>query len=323
MRYKIIAGSLFATLFGGLISCGQDGGSDETGQTLTSTGTGEEELTFIPDPGIRMDYATNASPAIAADGTFWLYYTTWTGANPSPHRATSADGITFSGEEVYFDRENDPRRALLPDGTYRFLHYDANVDGLGSTSSSDGLYFSPDQGIRYFLEPEDNGTFGVFDCYTNSNGEVVLLYIGAMGALNNVRRAVSTDGGWNFTFDGGNVCGDDEDGGLGFSHVDPRTIELPDGSRRLFTMKQGPEPPHPGVRKVSEIYSFYSADGKNFTQEEGLRLIPEDFTEFDVWSLHDPWVVRLSDGRYRMYITAILTGTDGITRDAIVSATTP
>lgn len=314
MNMKLMAAGMMLLVSG----CGEEGGGGPTSATA-----GSDELVFIPDPGIRVDYASNASPAIAEDGTFWIYYTTWVGAQPSPKRATSGDGISFGDGESYFDRENDPRRTRLPDETYRFFQYDSAEDGLRSTTSQDGLQFFPDNGIRYTLQPEDNASFGVFDCYTNADGEVVLLYVGAMGALNNVRMAVSTDGGWNFDFDGGNVCGDDDDGGLGYSHVDPRTIELPDGSRRLFTMKQGPLAPHPGERKVTEIYSFHAPDGKNFTQEEGVRLEPEDFTEFEVWSLHDPWVVRLADGRYRMYITAKMTGTDGIYREAIVSATTP
>jgi len=58
-----------------------------------------------------------------------------------------------------------------------------------------------------------------------------------------------------------------------------------------------------------------------------VSLTPEDFLPFGlyVWSLNDPWVVELPDGRYRMYVAAVLSddaeGTNQ--RVGILSATTP
>ena len=36
----------------------------------------------------------------------------------------------------------------------------------------------------------------------------------------------------------------------------------------------------------------------------GIRLEPTDFGDLFLWSLHDPWVIQLPDGRYRMYVAA-------------------
>jgi len=193
---------------------------------------------------------------------------------------------------------------------------------MTSLSSRDGIHFISDQGHRYTAPAEDYGAIGVFDCLRDRSGGVVMLYIGDMhGAGAGVRRAYSADGGWTFTFDRTNVLGD-----LGLPHgerfVDQKSIRLPDGRIRLFTMRQGVEPPLPGQRKVGEIFSFISEDdGVTFSLEPGPCLTPGDFP-FDVWSLNDPWVVCLPDGRHRMYVTALVGDPAQGTKPVIASAST-
>ena len=82
------------------------------------------------------------------------------------------------------------------------------------------------------------------------------------------------------------------------------------------------------TRAVGEIYSFLSTDnGDTFALEQGVRLTTSDFASvgIEVWSLNDPWVVRLPDGRYRMYVAALITDATGLNggKSAIISATTP
>jgi hypothetical protein len=76
---------------------------------------------------------------------------------------------------------------------------------------------------------------------------------------------------------------------------------------------------------VGEVVTFISRNGTNFFREPGVRLKSADVTEFPVWSLNDPVMVRLPDGRYRIYMAALVddTGADGPrpTKWAIVSAT--
>ncbi|MGH3054188.1 MAG: hypothetical protein ACRDL7_04325, partial [Gaiellaceae bacterium] len=118
--------------------------------------------------------------------------------------------------------------------------------------------------------------------------------------------------GLTFMFDRADVLGDAAAGGGPNSYVDPKTVLLSDGRRRLFTMKQG------------TIYSFIgAADLTTVTPEPGVRIRPTDFTELTVGAFYDPVVLRLPDGRYRMYVTAGLVAANGSTdHQALVSAST-
>ncbi len=80
--------------------------------------------------------------------------------------------------------------------------------------------------------------------------------------------------------------------------VDPDVVELDDGRFRMYfydiTIQQGDHP----------IHSAVSSDGINFTVEEGTR--------FKAQNIFDPDVVRLKDGRWRMFLN---------NADKIISAT--
>ncbi|MFQ5343338.1 MAG: sialidase family protein, partial [Anaerolineae bacterium] len=284
------------------------------------------ELNFVPDPGFRIEDASNPAASVDPEtGTVYLFYEDRSTMPGRRMVATSSDGLSFSAGRppTEVDNPHHPFHVRLPDGAWRKYLFD-QVEGLKSESSPDGIHYTPDPGVRYTLQPGDNGTAGVHDQYVDPAGGVVLLYIGDMGGVNNVRRAYSPpgDNGWTFAFEDDNVLGDVDAGGGGNSYVDPKSILLPDGRRRLFTMRGGPAPPQPGVRAAGAIYSFISDDGKTYALEPGVRLTPDAFTEFDVWSLNDPVVVRLPDGRYRMYVAALVTDGPGDNQWVIVSATT-
>ncbi|MCX7750946.1 MAG: hypothetical protein N2320_05360 [Candidatus Bipolaricaulota bacterium] len=73
-----------------------------------------------------------------------------------------------------------------------------------------------------------------------------------------------------------------------FVPVDPDVVELPDGRIRMYFLGS-PVPPGGNT-----VYSAISTDGLHFVLEPGPRFrAPEIF---------DPSVVRLPDGRYRMYL---------------------
>ncbi len=255
------------------------------------------DLVFVADPGIRV--AGGVPTAVLDGGTTYLYF------NGNARLATSADGLAF-GEPRQLDRFRERRLALrLADGTYRlYVPAGLNCCGLKSFSSTDGVTFREDPGLRYSLDPSDNGTFGFQDVWVDASGGVVLLYVGDMRGANNVRRAYAKDG-MTFVFEDGNVLGDAQAGGGDRTFVDQRSIPLPDGRRRLLVMQ------------AFTIYSFITSDGRTFVREPGERLRPNEFKDVPVRSLHDPTVVRLPDGRYRMYVGAF----DTSGREMILSAT--
>ena len=274
----------------------------------------ENTLIFRPDHGIRADYAGLASPSYDEEtGLFYLYY-----EDNRSHRqlvATSIDGLNFSIGTTPTEWLHDPRILILPEpeaeGNPIHRRYLRQPDSsFVSESSSDGIRFSRDPGIRFTPQPEDRGRIGVYDHFVDSAGGVVLLYIGDMFGVNNVRRAYSSpgDNGWTFVFQDANPLGDAHLGGGPNSYVDQKSILLPDGRRRLFAMKQG------------SIYSFTSLDdGETFQLDPGVRLAPQGFAGLQFRTLHDPWPVLLPDGRVRLYLHGFIEGANP--RNAIVSAT--
>lgn len=270
------------------------------------------DLNFIPDPGVRMQNASNPGIFQDQNGLFYLYYQDMV--------VTSSNGLKFSNG-VPVNDTNDFRALKLPDGTYRRYFWDergrtpSNVYGLKSKSSKDGIHFTQDPGYRYLLDESDHGKAGIHAFFVDNSGGVVLLYIGDLLGENNIRRAYSKDNGWTFNFEKGNILGDANDGKPG-SFIDHKVISQDDGRKRLFTVRQG------------NIYSFISDDdGKNFVQEPGLRLTPSDFKEFDIMGFGDPVFIKLPDGRWRLYTTAFLKGykpeLGGSEKEIIVSATSP
>jgi hypothetical protein len=276
--------------------------------------TTDAELTFVPDPGVRVDRAGLASPSYDEDtGFFYLYYD-----DEESHRqlvTTSQDGLIFGPGAAPTEWLHDPRILLMPqpDAEERAIYrrYIRQPDSTFiSESSPDGRHFTRDEGIRYTPRPQDLPV-GVYDHFADSQGGIVLLYIGDMYGVNNIRRAYSApgDNGWIFRFENGNPLNDADLGGGSNSYVDQKSILLPDGRRRLFVMKQG------------SIYSFISRNGgATFTLEPGVRLTPASFGDLKIRSLHDPWPVLLPDGRIRLYLHGFID--DGSSpRNDILSAT--
>ncbi|HLD22170.1 MAG TPA: hypothetical protein VJB65_04690 [Patescibacteria group bacterium] len=274
----------------------------------------DADLQFIPDSGVRIEDASNPGVHLNADGSIALLFEDRSGQSHDQRIATSEDGLIFLREQSIRD-DGTFRAHKLPDGTYRVYTWDEQQESLMSMSSTNGVDFTSDAGARYTLQSFDNHRMGIYDIYNDANGNVVLLYIGDMMGLNSVRRAFSTDNGMTFQFDRGNIFGDETFGGGGQSYVDQKSIVLPDGRVRALVMRQG------------VIYSFMSDKDQQFIQEPGVRLQAEDFTDISAISLHDPQPIRLLDGRYRIYVTAIIgEGEIGAPhpndRQVIVSATT-
>lgn len=283
-----------------------------------------EELNFIPDEGIRMMYASNAGAKLDKDGNMLLLYEANGSELHGQYVAVSEDGLTFEdeGEQVTYEEAGAFRSKQLPDGTWISYGFNTTkgLDGtcLTSQSSEDGKEFTADKGCRYELQEDDKGRMGVYEFFNDSKGNVVLLYLGDLMGMNNVRRAYSTDGGQSFEFTNDNVLGDEDDGGGARSFVDQKVVVMENGDVFLVAMKEG------------SIFGFISTDDGETFQPYGdeALLVPDDFNDEQlgtVRSLHDPQIVMLEDGRYRIYMTAIFgEGTPGVTEgglSTLVSAT--
>jgi hypothetical protein len=271
-------------------ACGES--SSATAPTSTPTSGTSTSLVFVVDPGVRIANAAIPAAGLDASGVTYLYYEDT--ILRRQRVATSTDGLSFGAgsDQTNSNRTADPRRTRLPDGTWRLYQWNNAGRTMGSFRSADGVSFTAETGVRYAPTADDHNTVGVYEAFTESS-QVVLLYLGDLMGLNNLRRAVSTDNGVTFTFDRGNVLGDSSLGGGAQSFVDPESLPLPDGRRRLFVMKQG------------SIYSFISAgSSQSFTQESGTHLTPASITQASVQTLYDPSPVQLPDGRFRIYVAA-------------------
>lgn len=287
------------------------------------------DLIFIPDPGIRIEMASQPAPVIAEDGTIYIFYSAKTALPNEPSSeavAISSDGLNFT--EIGLDPTSvsqiNPFATQMANGVWKLFPINQETGEMTSLSSQDGVHFTADSGVRYTVPPE-HMPIGVRDFYVNTSGEVIFLYVAPIGIDSpdhHIRRAVSKDNGETFEFHSDNVLGDRGGGKLN-THLDPKFTELPDGSVRLITMVQG-NVVVPGQRTCCEIYSFTSPDGYTFTQDPGIRLQTGDFEDMTVWSLNDPWMIQLPDGRYRLYVAGLVkTDTPGQPMWAILSATTP
>jgi hypothetical protein len=274
------------------------------------------DLQFVADEGVRVDRAALPKPFVDETGRVHLFYQAGSGPGARNQYAVAADGLTFEPgrDERPEDLAYHPYRVRAANGVWRMFRFDPNGE-LRSRSSGDGIRFGEDSGVRYRLQPDDKGWAGIHDEYVDRHGHIVLLYLADRTGLNNVRRAISTDNGWTFAFDRGNVLGDSDDAsrrGPSAAFVDQHTTVLGTGLHRLFAMRQG-----------CAIYSFLEDDDGRYTLEAGARATVNSWPGLAIRSLHDPLVVRLADGRYRMYVCASLVVAPGEPiHEVIVSATT-
>jgi hypothetical protein len=284
--------------------------------SLPANATGlSPDLEFIADDGIRVDGASLPKPFVDDHGIVHLFYEQ-VSTPPRQMYAASGDGLAFEGHrpEQAADLRYHPFRVRMPNGVWRMFQYDPQRVAIRSRSSGDGIMFGDDPGVRFTAQETDHGWIGIHEEYDDGQGRIVLLYLGDRDGLNNLRRAVSSDNGWTFTFERGDVLGDSAAArqfGPGSAYVDQKSIGLDGSARRLFVMKLG-----------CAIYSFLTTDGDQYVLEPGYRVSIHSWPGLSIRSLHDPVVVRRSDGRFRMYVAATLNEAGRTPRSVIVSATT-
>jgi len=311
--------------------------------------TDPREVKFFLDQGIRKDFAAQ-SYVVSKDDTgklrvyepklgkdvFLTYKDTTIDQKDSENHtnpskiSTSTNGLLFNEGKPFQHFKKPGIKLPRPiKGKVAYRQFFLTADGMHSaTSLNGGETYEIDEGIRYKLSKEDFGSVGYYDYTVNFKGEIVLLYIGAMkDSSSNIRLAISKDNGSSFQLVDRNPLGDRGDNAMGLDHRDPRITKLKDGRLRLFTMVQGDiGAPIPGERALGEIHSFTSHDGGHrWKKDKGIRLKSGIIGEMEVWSLNDPHVIELSDGRFRMYITARVldkSSSDESYKEVIISLTT-
>jgi hypothetical protein len=164
----------------------------------------------------------------------------------------------------------DPFVLRLDDGRYRIYYAVADTPsdpdwwGMVSWISDDGLSFTKEAGYRF-----EGYTLFAHCIVRNPDGSFRMYWLDQrQGQVNNqgykaIKSASSTDGGWTFAGDPGERLtysgAGYETNGIGGGRV----IRLPDGRFRMY---------YGGNGDHGRLLSAVSADGLDFTREDGVRL---------------------------------------------------
>jgi hypothetical protein len=240
--------------------------------------TSLDGLNWIKQNVMLFDHASVPGSVIDTNGTIFLYFDYFASTSSIEQLmvATSTDGITFSAEqEVQINgstvtRRVDPTALLLPDGRIRLFYIDFDATpytkDVHSATSSDGINFTEDAGIRFTKEPiTDPDVFCIGD-------SVWIMYVTYWGNVMELVKADSKDGltfleDTSFYFDAGAISG---------------SMQY-DTLFRTYYCSNG-------------IESFVT-DGKTITLESGTRIDGP---------VCDPTVLMFTDSTYIMYYKYIV-----------------
>ncbi len=202
-----------------------------------------------------------------------------------------------------------PRVVGLPDGGYRLYYtqilprpgfpagandYDHSTTRILSAHSTDGIYWTPEPGVR--LSPQlggagDSRVVSSEVVPTDTPGRWRMYYEccpGTQAQMNSIRSAVSSDGGLTWIPEPGTRL---EQNGRNYSA--PRMLFLPDGRCRLYCLERDENGNGRGI-----ISALSSDGGLTFQQEVGVRIAQD--------TVHDALVafaceIICVDDRYVMY----------------------
>lgn len=309
-KYAIAGGLILAIGLGGYLL------RDNLKATFTVLDD-SEDLSWVIDEGFRLDNASNPRIMSYEDGVVELIY---------EYRATelkdepgargyvtySDDGLDFEVGEQQMGDQHRGDGVLLPDGTQRRYMEDMQNGYVISQSSTDGgETWEDDEGYRYDLNEIDDGWMGVRTFWVNEDGSVGFIYNtntilqpdGTKAVA--VRLAVSEpgDNGMNFELVNENLIPEQSEEGFYEMSADPVVVLPEEGGVRLVVMRQGLDDVRPPLGRTGEILSYFSEDGVEF-ESEGSIVHWSDFEEFEVYSLNDPKIMQLDDGRFRVYVAA-------------------
>jgi hypothetical protein len=270
-----------------LSSCTKKELATEPGVTL-----GAISETWTPESGVRIAVATSSNTITTSTG-YRMYF-------PLAKTATSTDGLTWTiGNLLLPEGQTFNTAAVrLADGTvmliYEFGQSMQSPKGARfyRATSASGLVFTKTPGAGAngaVMVPEsgDSDFINVPDMIVLPDGRVRMYFV-AYG--DHMESAISSDDGMSWTREGRlEVTGLPTDR----LAVDPDIIRLDDGRYRLYFTA----PAKGTTLDNKRVLSATSSDGLRFLLDEGERLGVANNME----DIVDPDVVRLPDGRYRMY----------------------
>lgn len=294
---------------------------------------------WVKDPGIVVDVRDmsgmwrNLTPNVVelADG-FRMYYTeSGPGADYGKHPARimsllSRDGEAWEPEPGVRIGPHEPgagRRVVcpdvipLPDGGYRMYLEGQPHDAPSSVISAfspDGLQWEPEPGVRI---GDGEWSYGSPRCiYIDAadGGVGYRLYFHrytypvapGLQSGNHIISAVSSDG-LDFEEEPGVRIAQETDV-ESYSVYAPEVLRLGDGTYRMYYAGWSAEPVH------GRIFSAVSRDGMQWTKDPDPNVVFGG--RWDSEKCSEPCVMRLPDGRHRMFYEA----NDGFTW-RILSAT--
>ncbi len=267
--------------------------------TLSETPKPAPKLSYWQkESGIRVLGAVS-SCTVFRDNQYWMYYTGIGGI----YLARSSDGLNFQGygqvaANGSFGSEQEmvtnPAVFQLKNGKYRMIYEGSknqqSIRKLYSAVSDDGLKWTKEEGIRL----EDS----IIESKKGTSQETIFTSVPDVVRLDNDCLRMY------YTVIDESRIAESCDEGLTWQKIgkimfdvypevvqDPDIIRLENGKYKLFFSTQDFE------RTRQWILSAESDDGINFKIDSGERINPSSGNKRAV----DPDVIKLPDGKYRMY----------------------
>jgi hypothetical protein len=280
--------------------------------TTTTVKTSSKLLSWTKEDGVRIDSGVS-SCTIIKDNEYWMYYT-----EKGIELAKSSDGLQFVKFGTVLDVKDvsdvdmvtNPAVFKTKDGKYRLIFEGSKrADGgqkdrrLYSAISTDGLTWMVEEGVR-FQDIGDGKPGEIFtsvpDIIRLDDGKLRMYYTrGATSAI-----AISEDEGMTWT----------KEKNLDMKRIviDPDVIRLDDGTYKLFFTSFDSE----FGKGEQYMMSASSTDSINFVLDEGKCIRP--ISGYDM--IVDPDIIKLPDGKYRMYYGESSKGTSFRINSALSSS---